>query len=132
MVKEVEGKVVGVILIYHGSEAEALDHPLNERIRILRNDPTITLDKEADLDEFYIDTLSVAPEFSGRGYGTALIRAAEEKARQLHSTKIALNVDEDNERAYRLYQHLGYWTDKQRVLYGKLYFHMVKDLAAST
>src|SRR5215470_8238724 len=87
LVKEVEGQVVGVILIYHGNEAEALDQPLNERLRRLRNDPTFTLDQEAELDEFYIDTLSVASAFSRRGYGTALIRAAEEKARQLHSTK---------------------------------------------
>ncbi len=126
LVKEVEGQVVGVILIYHGSEAEALDRPLNERLRRLRNDPTFTLDQEAELDEFYIDTLSVSPAFSGRGYGTALIRAAEEKARELHYAKIAINVDEDNERAFRLYQRLGYETDKEWVLYGKRYFHMVK------
>src|SRR5579859_4359640 len=107
LVKEVEGQVVGVILIYHGSEAEALDRPLNERLRRLRNDPTFTLDREAEPDEFYIDTLSVAPTFSGRGYGTALIQAAEQKARELHHTKIAINVDHDNERAYRLYHRLG-------------------------
>jgi hypothetical protein len=35
---------------------------------------------------------------------------------------------EDNERAYRLYQRLGYQTNKQRMLYGKPYFHMVKPL----
>jgi len=128
LVKEVEGQVVGVILIYHGSEAEALDRPLNERLRRLRNDPTFTLNQEAELDEFYIDTLSVAPAFSGRGYGTALIRAAEEKARELHYDKIAINVDEDNERAYRLYQRVGYVTDVERELYGKRYFHMVKML----
>jgi ribosomal protein S18 acetylase RimI-like enzyme len=118
LVKEVEGQVVGAILIYHGSEAEALDRPLNERLRRLRNDPTFTMDREAELDEFYIDTLSVAPAFSRRGYGTALIQAAEEKARELHSNKIAINVDEDNEGAYRLYHRLGYETDKERMLYG--------------
>ena len=128
LVKEVEGQIVGVILIYHGSEAEALDRPLNERLRRLRNDPTITMDREAELDEFYIDTLSVTPAFSGRGYGTVLIQAAEEKARERHYDKIAINVDDDNERAYRLYQHLGYETDKERMLYGKRYFHMAKYL----
>jgi ribosomal protein S18 acetylase RimI-like enzyme len=128
LVKEIEGQVVGAILIYHGNETEALDRPLNERLRRLLNDPTFTLDQEAELDEFYIDTLSVAPAFSGRGYGTALIRAAEERARELHSAKIAINANEDNERAYRLYQRLGYQTDKQRMLYGKPYFHMVKPL----
>jgi ribosomal protein S18 acetylase RimI-like enzyme len=126
LVKEVEGQVVGVILTYHGSEAEALDRPLNEHLRRLLNDPTFTLDLEAELDEFYIDTLSVSPAFSGRGYGTALIRAAEEQARELYYAKLAINVDEDNERAYRLYRHLGYEVDKEWVLYGERNFHLVK------
>jgi ribosomal protein S18 acetylase RimI-like enzyme len=128
LVKEVEGQVVGVIHIYHGSEAEALDRPLNEHIRRLYNDPTFTLDQEAELDEFYIDTLSISPAFSRRGYGTALIRAAEERARELHYDKIAINVDDDNEGACRLYQRLGYENDKEWVLYGKRYLHMVKYL----
>jgi ribosomal protein S18 acetylase RimI-like enzyme len=128
LVAEEEGQVVGAILIYHGSEAEALDRPLNEEIRRLRNDPTIRLAQEADLDEYYIDSLAVSPEFWGRGYGTALMKAAEEKAQKLHSPKIALNVDVHNERAYRLYQHLGYHTDKQRMLYGEAFFHMIKYL----
>ena len=93
LVEEVEGQVVGVILLYHGSEVEVLDRPLNERLRRLRNDPTVTLEREAELDEFYIDVLAVSPAFSGRGYGTALIRAAEEKARELYYPKIALNVE---------------------------------------
>ena len=126
LVKEVEGQVVGIILIYHGSEVEALDRPLNERIRRLYNDPTFTLDQEAEPDEFYMDTLSVSPAFSKRGYGTALIRAAEGRAQELHYDKIAINVDDDNEGAYRLYQRLGYETEKEWELYGKRYLHMVK------
>jgi ribosomal protein S18 acetylase RimI-like enzyme len=126
LVKEVEDQVVGAILTYHGSEVGALDHRINERLRRLHNDPAFALDREAELDEFYIDALAVWPEFSGRGYATALMRAAEEKAQELHNPKIALNVDQHNERAYRLYQHLGYRTDKQRMLYGEPFFHMVK------
>lgn len=126
LVKEVKEQAIGVILIYHGSEAEVLDRPLNERLRRLYNDPTVTLDQEAELDEFYIDALAVSPAFSGRGYGTALIRAAEEKAQELQYPKIALNVDVHNERAYRLYKHLGYQVDKQRMLYREPFFHMVK------
>ena len=128
LVKEVEHQVVGAILTYHGSEIEALDRPLNERLRRLRHDPTITLEREAELDEFYIDALAVSPAFSGRGYGTALIRAAEQQAQERHYPKIALNVDEHNQHAYQLYQRLGYQTDKLRMLYGEKFFHMVKYL----
>src|SRR5262249_49392017 len=76
--------------------------------------------------------LAVSPAFSGRGYGTSLIRAGEEKAQELHYPKIALNVDQQNARAYRLYQYLGYRTDKERTLYGEAFFHMVKYLHAPT
>jgi ribosomal protein S18 acetylase RimI-like enzyme len=126
-VKEVEGQVVAVILIYHGSEAKVLERPLNERLRRLRNDPTFTLEQEAELDEFYIDTLSVLPAFSGRGYATALFRVAEEEARKRHSAKIGCIVHENNERISRLCQHLGFQTDRQMILYGQRYFHMVKS-----
>ena len=126
LVKEVEDQVVGIILLYHGSEVEELDRPLNERLRRVRQDPTATLEREAEPDEFYIDALAVSSAFEGRGYGTSLIRAAEEKVQELHYPKIALNVDQHNARAYRLYQHLGYQTDKERTLYGEPFFHMVK------
>lgn len=128
LVKEVEHQVVGTILTYHGSEIEALDHPLNERLRRLRNDPTLTLEREAELDEFYIDALAVSPAFSGRGHGTELIRAAEQRARERQYAKIALLVDEHNKHAYRLYERLGYQMDKMRMLYGERFWHMVKYL----
>ena len=128
LVKEIEDQVVGIILLYHGSEVEALDHPINEHLRRLHKDPTLTLEREAELDEFYIDVLAVSPAFSGRGYGTSLIRAGEEKAQELHYPKITLNVDQHNARAYRLYQYLGYRADKERTLYGEAFFHMVKYL----
>jgi ribosomal protein S18 acetylase RimI-like enzyme len=128
LVKEVEDQVVGAMITYHGSEVEKLDRPINAYIRRVRNEPAYTLEREAELDEFYIDALGVSPAFSGRGYATALIRAAEERAQERHSPKIALIIDVHNERAYSIYQHLGYRTDKERTLYGTPVFHMVKHL----
>ena len=55
-----------------------------------------------------LDHLEVPGPLWGRGIGTALIRAAEDTARQLGYDQIALGVGLDNSRARRLYERLGY------------------------
>jgi GNAT superfamily N-acetyltransferase len=55
-----------------------------------------------------LDHLEVLGPFQGRGIGTALIRAAEDTARQLGHEWIALGVGLDNPKARRLYERLGY------------------------
>ncbi|GCE25900.1 acetyltransferase [Dictyobacter alpinus] len=129
LVAQEDGQAVGILIFYHGSQAAALDRPLIERLRHLKQDPSLTLDKEADEDEWYIDTLSVSPAYGGRGIGTALISAAEERVRNsAGEAKIALLVDQENKRAQRLYQHLNYQQDKVVQLYQHPYLHMVKWL----
>ncbi|GAB6989152.1 GNAT family N-acetyltransferase [Paenibacillus pini] len=128
IVKEVEGEVAGVVVAYGGDEINVLDQPILERLRALKNDPTLQLDKESDEDEYYIDTLSVSPQFGGRGIGSALISAAEDKAKELKYNKIAMAVITDNERAYSLYLYLGYKVDKEIMINGHVYYHMVKQL----
>jgi RimJ/RimL family protein N-acetyltransferase len=44
----------------------------------------------------------------GRGIGTALIRAAEDSARQLGHGRLSLGVGVDNPQARRLYERLGF------------------------
>lgn len=128
LVKEVDGEVAGVIVIYGGDEIEKLDQPILDRLRRLTNDPSLKLDKESDEDEYYIDTLSVSPRFGGRGIGTELIRAAEERARERGYHKNAMAVVTDNTRAYALYQRLGYEVDKEIMINGHVYYHMVKHV----
>jgi GNAT superfamily N-acetyltransferase len=55
-----------------------------------------------------LDHLEVPGPFQRRGIGTALIRAAEDTARQLGHDRIALGVGLDNLGARRLYERLGY------------------------
>jgi len=128
IVKEADGEVAGVVVAYGGDQIHELDRPMLERLRKLKNDPTLKLDKESDEDEYYIDTLSVSPKFGGQGIGTKLIHAAEEKARERGYGKIAMAVVTDNTRAYSLYLHLGYEVDKEITINGHVYYHMVKFL----
>jgi len=55
-----------------------------------------------------LDHLEVLGPLWGQGIGTALIRAAEDTARQLGHERIALGVGLDNPKARRLYERLGY------------------------
>ncbi|GLV57576.1 acetyltransferase [Dictyobacter sp. S3.2.2.5] len=128
LVAEEDRQVVGIVILYHGRKAAMLDQPIIARLRALKNDPQITLDKEAEEDEWYIDTLSVSPNYGGRGIGTALLRAAEERARAIESTSIALLVDRDNQRAHRLYQYLNYQQDAVVYISHHPYLHMTKRL----
>jgi aminoglycoside 6'-N-acetyltransferase len=52
--------------------------------------------------------ISVAPEWRGRGVGTALLRAAEAWARARGVERMTLDVDAANDAALRLYERVGY------------------------
>jgi ribosomal protein S18 acetylase RimI-like enzyme len=128
LVKEVDGKPVGMILCYHGSEAEKLYEPVIELLREVSGDSGIVIDQEADEDEYYIDAIAVDPNFQGRGIAKQLISAAEGQAVLSGYDKIALNVDQTNEGAHSLYRKLGYVADKTITIHHKPYWHMTKNL----
>lgn len=56
---------------------------------------------------FILDIL-IYEEFQGKGYGQATMTALEEKVRELGLNTIGLHVFGHNQRAYRLYQKMGY------------------------
>jgi len=58
--------------------------------------------------EFYVLALSTDAEARGAGVGTALLNALENRARELGCQRLALDVDPKNERARRLYEHVGF------------------------
>ncbi|MFB5546777.1 GNAT family N-acetyltransferase [Bacillus cereus] len=128
-VYEQDGGAVGVIVAYHGSEATMLDAPIVHHLRELHKDESITLEKEAELDEYYIDTLSVSSVYGGKGIGSKLIEAAEIYATEKEHEKIALLVNLENKRAYSLYEKLGYKKDQIVMLVGEPYAHLVKPLS---
>ncbi len=55
-----------------------------------------------------ITNLHVVEELRGRGIGTALIGAAEDRARAAGFERISIGVAEENPRAAKLYERLGY------------------------
>ncbi|MBY0756908.1 GNAT family N-acetyltransferase [Clostridium sardiniense] len=128
LVKEVEGKFAGVIVCYHGSDSKKLDSPIIYNLRENTGKEIHFFDKEAEEDEFYIDTLSVSKNFRGKGLGTDLIKGAERISKERGHKKISLNVDVENVRAYNLYSKLGYRVDKEILINNHKYFHMIKKI----
>ena len=59
-----------------------------------------------------------------------LLQAAEELAQKQGASVIALNCDESNDKAYQLYQKLGYTTISTKILSGHSYYHMTKKREA--
>jgi len=67
----------------------------------------------------HIAGVGVAAESAGRGVGRALIAAAEGWCRERAFTEVTLHCYLGNERAHRLYQHLGFENE---------WYHMRKGL----
>ena len=59
-------------------------------------------------DYAYLDDFSVTEAYRGRGIGTALIRAAEEYARELALGAVLLHAEKTNEAARRFYAREGF------------------------
>ena len=67
------------------------------------------LDRKGDRT-WLLDMLYVKPEARGKGLGTELIRAAADHAREQGAEMLALEVQERNAGARRLYDRLGFTT----------------------
>jgi ribosomal protein S18 acetylase RimI-like enzyme len=70
------------------------------------NDPTMANGK----DIAHAHNMWVRSDRQGRGYARKMMAFLEDTARQMGKTTLTLVVDDINERAFRLYQQLGYET----------------------
>ena len=129
LVAEYEGSLAGVMVLYSGEQAIELDLNLASWLQA-KNGDHIDIPPEAHRDEYYIDTVSVDPDFRGQGIGTLLLKRAEEEALQAGFAKLALNVEEEKDAAIRLYERLGYKVEEPWTIYGGRFHHMVKNLEA--
>jgi ribosomal protein S18 acetylase RimI-like enzyme len=63
---------------------------------------------ELDADTMFLQSLVVSHVWEGRGVGQALVRFVCDEARRRGYVALTLNVVEGNDRARRLYEHLGF------------------------
>ncbi|MED3654953.1 GNAT family N-acetyltransferase [Heyndrickxia sporothermodurans] len=128
IVAEIDGKVAGILIAYSGDDAVELDKPILERLKRIGKSHVEPFDNEADKGDYYIDTVSVVPDFQGRGIGTFLIQSVEQVAKDKGFTRVSLNVAEDNPGAKRLYEKLGYMKEKNIMINGHEFDYMVKSV----
>lgn len=119
--------IMGVIVLYSGADAVRLDANLVKWLRVKTGD-SIIIPPEARKDEYYVDTVSVNPDFRGQGIGSLLLAHAEHLAHDNGFSKVALNVELEKEAAIRLYKRVGYHVAEPWEIYGGTFHHMVKVL----
>jgi len=127
LVKAVDDYPVGIVVAYDGKDAEALDEPIRDHLRQKSGKPPV-IDQEADANDYYLDTISVSPVHGGKGYGTELLQAAMQHAKELGYGTVSLNVEESNARARQLYERLGFSAKKTIMINGHLYYYMIKPV----
>ena len=120
-------KVLGIIVLYNGKTGRKLDGILMKKLQEKLATST-QIDLEAYDDEYYIDTICVAPHVRGLGIGTKLLYFAEQQARTLGYKKLSLNVEEGKLKARQLYEKQGFVTTEPWEIIGEKFYHMVKEL----
>ena len=102
-VVECEGKIAGLALslVIQKKTAEEIKKipPLFSAFNALR---------QTVIGSFYLDSLTVSPQFRGLGLGKMLVEDTIEKAKAVGNKKICLLVFEKNKLAVGLYEKLGF------------------------
>lgn len=119
-------QLLGIVVLYDGLSVKALDANLAAWLK--EKKVTAPIDIEAHDDEYYIDTICVAPAARGLGIGTQLLVYAEQVAREKGYQKLSLNVEVEKEKARALYERLGFVITEPWTIIDEPFHHMVKAL----
>lgn len=120
-VYEEENQILAALCLYDGAKADFLDKALNENAKKRKKAAIL---KECEND-YYIDSIGVRPSARGKGIATKLILYAYNLAKK-DNKKLSLIVEENNHKAKKLYENLGFVFDKYKEFHGHKYLYMVK------
>lgn len=140
-----KGKVIGMVLAYPGRSLGRLNwrlyrimlaqYGLRGKLALISRSLPMIFIKEAAHDEFLLSNLAVKKGQRSRGFGSQILKHAEQLALDNKLEKVALMVSIDNQAGKRFYERHGYAvkaihleSDKRVKVLGPGYFHMVKEL----
>lgn len=126
LVAEIDGKVVGSLTCYDGTNYRPLRETTFLIIKEMIGKDFSDMDEETGIGEFYLDSMSVLPEFRGLGVGTALLRAGIAQAREMNLPVASLVVSPHKPAAQRLYESLGFKVIGEVNIFGEVYRKMVR------
>ena len=127
LVKELEGKAIGLVLTYPGKDADKLDESIKEYIKEKEGKAPV-IDKEADETDYYIDTVCVNPKYRGKQIGTHLLEASILRAKQAGYKTVSLLVEKNNTNARKLYKNLGFTYKKTITVHHHLYDYLIREV----
>ena len=127
LIVEVDGQPVGSAISFPADRQPELDAVLLEALRC-RGRSLPRLSFEGEPGTYYLYVMGVDFAFRGRGIGTALMAAAEERGRQLGFSHASMLVTQDQERAQAFYERQGYAAVADVSIGGVAYRRMVKTL----
>lgn len=130
VVEEQDGQIRGILNSYSWQDEPVIDQAITKFYQEfnLPDDLEFFPDVETRQDEWYLDSLAVAPQFQGQGVGGSLLDFAPQIARDHGHKKISLNVDQANPNAQRLYERKGFVKTEELMIGKHHYNHLVKDL----
>ena len=112
------GIVAGLTITYSGRLMKSLELPMalclirasgiGGFFRFVRRAFPLLGVKEVESDEYFIGHIAVLPEYQGQGLGSYLLQWVENRAVEQGFGKVALTVDVENERAFSLYEKVGF------------------------
>ncbi len=65
-------------------------------------------------DEGYINNIAIKREYQSKGYGTKLFEDLIERAHKFEVNALTLEVEVDNEKAFKLYKKFGFQEEGRR------------------
>lgn len=122
------GKRIGAIISYDGAGLREMRKAFIEKANeLLGWNVTVAeadnWEPETNSKEIYLDSLYVIPEYRNKGIATSLIKAAIEKHKNI-GKPYGLLVEPNNEKAFKLYQQLGFIEDGTNSFCGEPMKHL--------
>lgn len=118
----VGNEIIAVANVYDGNNAPQLRKPFIEYVKENFNN-SFNPEEETEEGEFYIDTISVSPEYRGLNVGERLIKFIINEYALNRKGVIGLLVENDNFRAEKLYRKVGFEFIGNKKLMGKTLKH---------
>lgn len=123
LVYEIDNKIVAAICFYKWHKN--IDLPFVNHLKSL-NLPFL-IEKECNENELYIDSIAVSKDYRGQKIATKLINKAYEIAKN-KGLNLSLVAKSDDEKVNIYYQKLGFKFTEIKILYGKKYNHLIKEI----
>lgn len=120
---ESDGEIVATALVYNGADLDRLRKPVKELVERQFNRPFQPED-ETQPGEYYIDCIGVNPNQQGKGFGSKVLDFLIQEYVEKQNLTLGLLVDDDNPKAKKLYERLGFKVMGKKTLLGKSLDHM--------